>query len=86
MVGENASFSFFGMAVFLAFRKKQRDESFFRKYQTRKQNTKIAVRICMYRVISRAVAWLVVTMETVGQTNQPCVSTGCPPYLTIRSC
>ena len=38
------------------------------------------------RVLSRPVAWLVVTMETVGQTNQPCVTTGSPPYLTIRSC
>ena len=40
----------------------------------------------VYRVFSRPVAWLVVTMETVGQTNQPCVTTGYPPYLTIRSC
>ena len=38
------------------------------------------------RVFSRPVAWLVVTMETGGQTNQPCVTTGSPPYLTIRSC
>ena len=38
------------------------------------------------RFFSRPVAWLVVTMETVGQTNQPCVMTGSPPYLTIRSC
>ena len=38
------------------------------------------------RVFSRPVVWLVVTVETVGQTNQPCVMTGSPPYLTIRSC
>ena len=39
-----------------------------------------------YRVFSRHVAWLVVTMETVGQTNQSCVTTGSPPNLTIRLC
>ena len=38
------------------------------------------------RVFSKPLAWLVVTMETVGQTNQPCMTTGSPPYLIIRSC
>ena len=38
------------------------------------------------RVFSRPGASLVVTMETVGQTNQPCMTTGSPPYLTSRSC
>ena len=31
-------------------------------------------------------AWPVVIMETVGQTNQTCVTTGFPPYLTIKWC
>ena len=33
-----------------------------------------------------AVALLMVTMETVGRTNQPSVTTASPLYLTIRSC
>ena len=46
----------------------------------------LKVRVLFNRVFSRPVAWLVVTIETVGQTNQPCVTAGSPPYLTIRSC
>ena len=38
------------------------------------------------RVFFRPPVLLVVTKETVGQTNQPSVMTGSPPYLTIRSC
>ena len=41
--------------------------------------------VWMNRVFSRPVALLVVTMETVGQTNQSCVMIGSPLYLTIRS-
>ena len=46
-------------------------------------NNTIATRL---HIFSRPMAWLVVIMETVGQTNQPCVTTGSPAYLTIRSC
>ena len=37
------------------------------------------------RVFFRPPVLLVVTKETVGQTNQPSMMTVSPPYLTIRS-